>query len=261
MRRRWRRWLGQVECRTKRLLRAVYCLTGGGRAPLPFLWFQNCGTTGHEAAGRRSVFIGGSRITHGHDGAEGRRHPNKSGALGRRAWRLPFRYALARVRRREVAEDLVQDTLLAAIRSREKFAGQSSERSWLTGILRHKISDHFRKLGRETSFTDLDSLADEFSEKFVPEGYWVHVKGPKEWKPESDEVVHRAEFWQTMRHCLDKLPERIANVFVLREMDEVESKEICSMLSISASNLWVMLHRARMALRECLEINWFNREK
>ena len=172
-----------------------------------------------------------------------------------------FRYALVRVRRREVAEDLVQETLLAAIRSREKFAGRSSERSWLTGILKHKISDHFRKLGRETSFTDLESLADEFSEKFVPEGYWVHVKGPKEWKPEADEVVYRAEFWQTMRHCLDKLPERIANVFMLREMDEVESKEICSMLSISESNLWVMLHRARMALRECLEINWFNREK
>jgi len=89
----------------------------------------------------------------------------------------------------------------------------------------------------------------------------VHVKGPKEWKPEADEVIHRAEFWQTMRDCLDKLPERIANVFMLREMEEVESKAICSMLSISESNLWVMLHRARMALRECLEINWFNREK
>jgi RNA polymerase sigma-70 factor, ECF subfamily len=172
-----------------------------------------------------------------------------------------FRYALVRVRRREVAEDLVQETLLSAMRSREKFAGQSSERSWLFGILKHKISDYFRELGRETSFTDLESLADEFSEKFVPEGYWVHVKGPKEWKPEADEVLHRAEFWQTMRNCLDKLPERIANVFMLREMEEVESKEICSMLSISEGNLWVMLHRARMALRECLEINWFNREK
>lgn len=172
-----------------------------------------------------------------------------------------FRYALVRVRRREVAEDLVQETLLSAMRSREKFAGQSSERSWLFGILKHKISDYFRELGRETSFTDLESLSDEFSEKFVPEGYWVHVKGPKEWKPEADEVLHRAEFWQTMRNCLDKLPERIANVFMLREMEEVESKEICLMLSISESNLWVMLHRARMALRECLEINWFNREK
>jgi len=172
-----------------------------------------------------------------------------------------FRYALVRVRRREVAEDLVQETLLSAMRSREKFAGHSSERSWLFGILKHKISDYFRELERETSFTDLESLADEFSEKFVPEGYWVHVKGPKEWKPEPDEVIHRTEFWQTMRNCLDKLPERIANVFMLREMEEVESKEICSMLSISEGNLWVMLHRARMALRECLEINWFNREK
>jgi RNA polymerase sigma-70 factor, ECF subfamily len=172
-----------------------------------------------------------------------------------------FRYALVRVRRREVAEDLVQETLLSAMRSREKFAGQSSERSWLFGILKHKISDYFRELGRETSFTDLESLADEFSEKFVPEGYWVHVKGPKEWKPGPDEVMHRAEFWQTMRNCLDKLPERIANVFMLREMEELESREICSMLSISEGNLWVMLHRARMALRECLEINWFNREK
>jgi RNA polymerase sigma-70 factor, ECF subfamily len=171
-----------------------------------------------------------------------------------------FRYALIRVRRREVAEDLVQETLLAAMRSRENFAGQSTERSWLTGILKHKISDYFRKLGRETSFTDLESLADEFSEKFVAEGYWVHVKGPKEWKPSADEVMHSAEFWQTMRYCLDKLPERIANVFMLREMEEIGSKEICSMLSISESNLWVMLHRARMALRECLEINWFNRE-
>src|SRR5260370_16889904 len=74
-----------------------------------------------------------------------------------------FRYALVRVRRREVAEDLVQDTLLAAIRSREKFAGQSSERSWLTGILKHKISDYLRKLGRKTSLTDLNSLPTEFS--------------------------------------------------------------------------------------------------
>ena len=174
---------------------------------------------------------------------------------------LLFRYALVRVRRREVAEDLVQETLLSGMRSREKFAGQSPERSWLFGILKHKISDYFRELGRETSFTDLESLAGEFSEKFVPEGYWVHVKGPKEWKPEVDEVLHRDEFWQTMHNCLNKLPERIASVFMLREMEEVESKEICSMLSISEGNLWVMLHRARMALRECLEINWFNREK
>jgi len=168
-----------------------------------------------------------------------------------------YRYALARVRNPDLAQDLVQETLLAAMRSRERFAGQSTVRSWLCGILKHKLCDHFRKRGRETSFTDLEFLADEFEEKFVPQGFWVHMTGPKEWRPEPDEVMHRDDFWQTMRDCLAKLPERIAAVFTLREMDEIESKEICAMLNISENNLWVMLHRARMALRECLAMNWF----
>jgi RNA polymerase sigma-70 factor (ECF subfamily) len=168
-----------------------------------------------------------------------------------------YRYALVRVRKPEIAQDLVQETLLAAMRSYEKFAGQSLVRSWLCGILKHKLGDYFRKLGRETSFTDLEFLADECSEKFVPEGYWVHMNGPKEWKPEVDEVMHRDEFWKVMRECLGRLPDRVATVFMMREMDEIESKEICATLSISENNLWVMLHRARMALRECLATNWF----
>ena len=168
-----------------------------------------------------------------------------------------YRYALARVRKPDLAQDLVQETLLAAMRSHERFAGQSSVRSWLCGILKHKLCDHFRKRGRETSFTDLEFLADEFEEKFVPEGFWVHMNGPKEWRPEPDEVMHRDDFWKAMRDCLAKLPERVAAVFTLREMDEMEGKEICAMLNISENNLWVMLHRARMALRECLAMNWF----
>jgi len=169
-----------------------------------------------------------------------------------------YRYALVRVRKPEVAEDLVQETFLAAVRGYQSFGGRSSERSWLVGILKNKIVDHFRKLGRETSFTDMEFLSDEFSEKFVPIGFWNHDVGPHEWKPEPDEVMHRAEFWQVMRDCLAKLPEKIRAVFTMREMDSVPSKEICATLSITDSNLWVMLHRARMALRECLEINWFD---
>lgn len=168
-----------------------------------------------------------------------------------------YRYALARVRKPEVAQDLVQETLLAAMRSYEKFAGQSSVRSWLCGILKHKLCDYFRKRGRETSFTDLEFLADECGDRFVPKGFWVHMDGPREWRPDADEVMHRAEFWETMRTCLGTLPERIATVFMMREMDEIESKEICATLAISESNLWVMLHRARMALRDCLAMNWF----
>jgi RNA polymerase sigma-70 factor (TIGR02943 family) len=126
------------------------------------------------------------------------------------------------------------------------------------GILKNIIVDHFRKLGREISFTDMDFLSDEFSEKFVSVGFWNHDLGPHEWKPEPDEVMNRAEFWQVMRECLSKLPEKIRAVFTMREMDGVPRKEVCAVLSISDSYLWVMLHRARMALRECLEMNWFD---
>jgi RNA polymerase sigma-70 factor (TIGR02943 family) len=170
-----------------------------------------------------------------------------------------FRYALVRVRKTEIAEDLVQETLLAAVRGYEKFGGRSSERSWLCGILKNKIVDYFRKLGREVSFTDTEFVADEFSEKFVSIGFWNHDKGPAEWKPEPDEVAHRREFWRTMRDCLAKLPEKVRAVFTMREMDDISSKDICATLSISDSNLWLMLHRVRMALRECLEMNWFGK--
>jgi RNA polymerase sigma-70 factor (TIGR02943 family) len=168
-----------------------------------------------------------------------------------------YRYALLRVRKPESAEDLVQETLLAAVRMCDKFAGRSSERSWLFGILKNKIIDHFRKLGRETNFTDLEFFSDEHSDKFDGENYWIHERGPGEWNPSGEEALKRAEFWQALRGCLGKLPERVAEVFLMREMDDVPSKEVCAALSITDGNLWVMLHRARMALRQCLEMNYF----
>jgi RNA polymerase sigma-70 factor (ECF subfamily) len=167
-----------------------------------------------------------------------------------------YRFALLRVRHRETAEDLVQETLLAALQSRDGFGGRSSERTWLCGILKNKVFDHFRKLGRETAMTDVDSLADEFAEKFVGGG-WIHLTGPQEWRPEADEVAHREEFWATLRRCLGRVPERVAQVFVLREVEGVSIKEISALARVSENNLGVMLHRARMALRECLEIHWF----
>ena len=166
-----------------------------------------------------------------------------------------YRYALMRVRHPEVAEDLVQETLCAAVRVYHGFRGRSSERSWLCGILKNKICDHFRKLGRETNFSDLEFLNDEMSHKFIDQG-WNHDLGPSEWKAEA-EFIDRAEFWQIFRDCLSKLPARVGDVFMLREMEEIETAQICQALKISQNNLWVMLHRARMALRECLELNWF----
>ena len=169
-----------------------------------------------------------------------------------------YRFALTRVRKEEVAEDLVQETLLVAVRTHEKFGGRSSERSWLVGILKNKVCDYYRKLGRETNFTDLEFFSDEHSDRFDGENYWIHERGPSDWKPEGEEAMKRAEFWQTIQGCLAKLPDRIATVFTMREIDDVPSKEICAILNISEANLWVMLHRARMALRQCLEATFFD---
>ena len=169
-----------------------------------------------------------------------------------------YRYALVRVRKPDAAEDLVQETFLSAIRNLERFAGQSSARSWLCGIL-EKVSDHFRTLTRE-AFDPRDVLHGPFNKgrrrrEVLRARLLAHDAGPIEWKPEAQ--ITEAEFWKILQDCLGKLPERIAAVFTLREMDELGSEEICRLLAISPSNLWVMLHRARTALRECLEMNWF----
>ena len=170
-----------------------------------------------------------------------------------------YRYALVRVRRPEVAEDLVQETLFVAVRTHAKFRGSSSERNWLYGILKNKIFDYFRKLAQEVSFTDLEFLENEMFHKFIDQG-WNHELGPAEWKSDPEAALDRKEFWKMFGSCLDKLPARVAAVFVLREMEQMDTAQICEVLRISQNNLWVMLHRARMALRECLELNWFERK-
>jgi len=164
-----------------------------------------------------------------------------------------------RVRNPDIAADLVQDTLLAALRTAEKFGGRSTERTWLLGILKHKISDHFRKLGRETNFTDLAFFKDEQSEKFDGADFWnADGRGPCQWETGGDEALSRTEFLTALQACLGKLPGRVSTVFLMREMDDEPSSVICETLGVSASNLWVMLHRARMALRQCLESTYFS---
>jgi RNA polymerase sigma-70 factor, ECF subfamily len=171
-----------------------------------------------------------------------------------------FRYAMVRLRDSTRAEDLVQETFLAALKGGQSFAGRSVERSWLIGILKHKVIDHFRRTSRETSFTDLAFYADEESDRFVSNGPfrdgWIHEAGPVEWHERGANLDQEA-FWRTFHDCSNKLPKNVATAFTLREVDGVGTKEICTTLNISEGNLWVMLHRARMALRRCLETNWF----
>lgn len=175
-----------------------------------------------------------------------------------------FKFAVMRLRDEQRAEDAVQETFLAALKGGQKFAGRSAEKSWLAGILKNKIYDYFRKAGRETSFTDLQFYENEESDRFVADGVgqggWIHDRGPSEW-PKMGESLDNALFWKTYAECSDKLPKNVAAVFNLREVDGLESREICEMLNITDSNLWVMLHRARMALRRCIETNWFGKNK
>lgn len=171
-----------------------------------------------------------------------------------------FHYALSRVRDPAIAEDLVQEALLSALKSQDRYQGRSAERTWLVGILKNKVLDHFRSARREARFTDLDFFAEAEEGSFesgVTMAHWLPTSAPGDWDG-AGAALDREEFWAVFHRCTGRLPERIACAFVLREVDGLSSPEVCATLGISDSNLWVMLHRARMALRLCLETHWFN---
>lgn len=174
-----------------------------------------------------------------------------------------FRYALMRVRNETVAEEIVQETFLAALKSYSAFDGKSSERTWLTGILKHKMIDHFRKCSRQIAFDSLDGLPVESSDLFQKNGEWVdHFdfdRGPIDWGTNPARIFEDSQFQQTFQQCLLHLPDRLSAAFTLREMEELSSEDVCKVLGISTTNLWVMLHRARAQLRKCIEYSWFRK--
>lgn len=167
-----------------------------------------------------------------------------------------LRVAVLQLRDNDVAEDVVQDTLLAALQGASGFSGRSSLKTWLTGILKHKIVDAIRRKSREPAFASFDeeSQLDDLDALFDESGHWDNP--PADWgDPES--ALSRQQFLEVMQMCLEKLPANTARVFMMREVMDLASEEICKELSITSTNLWVILYRARMALRQCLEQNWF----
>lgn len=169
-----------------------------------------------------------------------------------------YRYAVMRVNNPSVAEDLVQETFLAGIKSLKNFGGRSTLKTWLTGILKFKVMDYYRKSSREKTFTQLSSFFDdEEKEHFGEDGHWLNGDfSPAEWSAEQWENVDRKEFMAQFLSCSDKLPKKIKQVYLMREVDGIDSKEIVEQLGITPQNLWTILHRARMALRKCLQDNW-----
>jgi RNA polymerase sigma-70 factor (ECF subfamily) len=169
-----------------------------------------------------------------------------------------YRYAFFRIHSTQVAEDLVQETFLAALKARDSFAGRSSERTWLFGILKHKIIDHIRKASRERS-EDIDLNLAASGESFDDKGGWK--SGPAKWITDPGLLYQQQEFWEMLNRCLAELPPRLHQAFTLRELDGQSMEEICKILQVSSTNGGVMLHRARVRLRECLEQNWFDKEE
>jgi len=167
-----------------------------------------------------------------------------------------MRFALLQLRERSAAEDAVQDTLLAAIQGAAGFAAQSSVRTWLTGILKHKIIDGIRKASRERpidSRTEREG-AEDVDAFFADDGHFADPPG--EW-PSPERSLEERRFFEALERCLESLPKNTARAFTMRELMGLETEEICKELRISTSNCWVMLHRARLSLRACLERTWF----
>ena len=166
-----------------------------------------------------------------------------------------YGYAFYRVYEATVAEDLVQETFLAALHSFKNFQYRSSIKTWLTGILKHKIVDHFRKKAKEQQIDDIEPNINKLDDLFTKNGQWK-IK-PANWNADPQKLYDQKEFIKILHKCLSELPGRQASAFILREIVGENTKEICKILDISTTNSWVLLHRARMYLRRCLEINWF----
>jgi RNA polymerase sigma-70 factor (ECF subfamily) len=168
-----------------------------------------------------------------------------------------FRYAMLRLRDRSTAEDLVQETFLAALKNRASFSGNSSESTWLVGILKHKIIDHFRRHAREAPLKD-DALRELPDPSFFDgSGHWT--TGPTAWGGNPADLYREKRFLDQFMKCLSGLSPNHANAFTLREIEGADTGEICKVLNVTETNLWVILHRARMLLRRCLEANWFEK--
>ena len=164
-----------------------------------------------------------------------------------------LRYASLQLRDRHAAEDAVQEALLAALAGEAGFGGRSNLRTWLTGILKHKIVDAIRRMSRETTAlpddNELDALFDE-------RGHWIEM--PRAWD-DPDTSLEQKQFFAALEECLGRLPGKTAQVFMMREHLGYETGDICKEVGVTATHCWVLLYRARVALRECLQQNWFGK--
>lgn len=169
-----------------------------------------------------------------------------------------YKYTLTRINDEELARDLVQETFLAALERLQKFEGKSTERTWLTAILKNKIIDVYRKKAspfvKEPAVTFAEYETDDF---FEPDACnWKPDHRPAEFGIEQPDLLESKEFELILQKCLKKLPSLWLSVFTMKHLDDESTDTICSDLRITPSNFWVIIHRAKLSLRECLQKNW-----
>ena len=167
-----------------------------------------------------------------------------------------YRYAFSRTSNTQIAEDLVQDTLMAAFEGKDRFSYKSTEKTWLTGILKHKILDYFRHHYQKIKFESNDTVASELEQLYFDDKeHWQYF--PIGWSTQ-ESTLSNQDFWTTFNDCLKALPPHMMQLFLLRQ-DGLSSEQLCKIFDIkTTNNIWVTLSRTRMRLRHCLEVRWFN---
>lgn len=168
-----------------------------------------------------------------------------------------YSYANTRINDKELAKDLVQETLLAALEKVEKFEGRSSERTWLTAILKNKVIDIYRKKSSALKATEVEGNGYDQEAFFDAEdGHWRKEHQPKPFGIEEYDPLSKKEFNDILQKCIQKLPALWLSVFSMKHLDDEDTQTICGELKITASNFWVIIHRAKVNLRSCLQKNW-----
>jgi RNA polymerase sigma-70 factor (TIGR02943 family) len=174
---------------------------------------------------------------------------------------MMLNFAFRRTNDLTLSEDLVQDTFFAALKSKDNFKGKSQEKTWLYSILENKITDYFRS-SNYTFQKHKVAIGNEFFGHFFETekegGHWHEAQKPKAWQSSTIEnVTESEEFDVALQNCLKKLPQKLERIFALKHIEDLDAPKICKELDITPSNYWVMMHRAKVQLRACLETNWF----
>lgn len=175
---------------------------------------------------------------------------------------LLFRFAYQRTGSRETAEDLVQETLLSAFKSLDTFKEEASDRTWLMCILRNKIIDQYRKTRTKQKDDEASQKKEVSLDAFFDDtGGWMPDKRPEAWSEQPDEVVEREQLGDALNGCIDKLKGKGASAFRMKYIEDEDAEEICKVLDITPSNYWVLIHRAKLQLRDCLDQSYFKELK